>query len=194
MPAHRQHAVSTSPALGQHIVGARPAHDQHIVGARSAHGQLAVSTWPARGQHTVSTRSAHAASTPPMRRQHAVDTWSARRQHGVGRMLSAHTSARARVRPRRPGHSEHTVSAQHTRHTVGALAGPGLGKHAKSTLAAHAKHAASERPAGGGAAQRSVLRKGQSDPATPAGSQHSCRPTEKLHVLPLVWNFPLGKG
>ena len=34
--------------------------------------------------------------------------------------------------------------------------------------------------------------KGQSDPTTPAGSQHSCQPTAKLHILPLVWNFPLG--
>ena len=38
------------------------------------------------------------------------------------------------------------------------------------------------------------LRKGQSDPATPAGSRHSCQPTVKLHMLPLGWNFPLGKG
>ena len=38
------------------------------------------------------------------------------------------------------------------------------------------------------------LRKLQSDPATPVGSQHSCQPTVKLHILPLVWNFPLGKG
>ena len=38
------------------------------------------------------------------------------------------------------------------------------------------------------------LRKEQSDPATPAASQHSCQPTVKLHILPLVWNFPLGKG
>ena len=38
------------------------------------------------------------------------------------------------------------------------------------------------------------LRKEQSDPATPAGSRHSCQPTVKLHTLPLVWNFPLGKG
>ena len=39
-----------------------------------------------------------------------------------------------------------------------------------------------------------ALRKGQSDPATPAGSQHSCQPTVKLHILLLVWNFPLGEG
>ena len=34
----------------------------------------------------------------------------------------------------------------------------------------------------------------QSDPAPPVGSQHSCQPTVKLHVLPLVWIFTLGKG
>ena len=34
----------------------------------------------------------------------------------------------------------------------------------------------------------------QSGPAAPVGSQHSCQPTVKLHILPLVWNFPLGKG
>ena len=34
----------------------------------------------------------------------------------------------------------------------------------------------------------------QSDPAPPVGSQHSCQPTVKLHKLPLVWLFPLGKG
>ena len=28
----------------------------------------------------------------------------------------------------------------------------------------------------------------------PVGSQHSCRPTVKFHMLPLVWSFTLGKG
>ena len=41
---------------------------------------------------------------------------------------------------------------------------------------------------------RSRLRTGQSDQATPAGSQHSCQPTAKLRMSPLVWNFPLGEG
>ena len=36
------------------------------------------------------------------------------------------------------------------------------------------------------------LCKRQSDPATPAESQHSCQPTVKPHTLPQVWNFPLG--
>ena len=27
----------------------------------------------------------------------------------------------------------------------------------------------------------------------PVGSQHSFQPTAKLHILPLVWIFPLGK-
>ena len=34
----------------------------------------------------------------------------------------------------------------------------------------------------------------QSGPAAPVGSQHSCQPAVKLHILPLVWIFPLGKG
>ena len=29
----------------------------------------------------------------------------------------------------------------------------------------------------------------QSAPTPPAGSQHSCQPTVKLHILPLVWIF-----
>ena len=33
----------------------------------------------------------------------------------------------------------------------------------------------------------------QSAPTPPAGSRHSCQPTVKLHVLPLVWPFPLEK-
>ena len=45
-----------------------------------------------------------------------------------------------------------------------------------------------------GSSAASALRKGQSYPATPAGSQHSCQPTVKLHILPLVWNFPLRAG
>ena len=31
-------------------------------------------------------------------------------------------------------------------------------------------------------------------PRDPVGSQHSCQPTVKLHILHPVWNFPLGKG
>ena len=38
------------------------------------------------------------------------------------------------------------------------------------------------------------LRKLQSVPAPPVGSRHSCQSTVKLHILPLVWVFPLGKG
>ena len=34
----------------------------------------------------------------------------------------------------------------------------------------------------------------QNAPTPPVGSQHSCQPTVKLHILPLVWIFPLGKG
>ena len=34
----------------------------------------------------------------------------------------------------------------------------------------------------------------QSAPTPPVGSQHSCQPTVKLHILPLVWIFTLGKG
>ena len=34
----------------------------------------------------------------------------------------------------------------------------------------------------------------QSGPAAPVGSQHSCHPTVKLHILPLVWIFTLGTG
>ena len=34
----------------------------------------------------------------------------------------------------------------------------------------------------------------QSAPTPPVGSQYSCQPTVKLHILPLVWIFPLGKG
>ena len=34
----------------------------------------------------------------------------------------------------------------------------------------------------------------QSDPAPPVESQYSCQPTVKLHILPLVWIFTLGKG
>ena len=42
----------------------------------------------------------------------------------------------------------------------------------------------------GGARGRAwSLRKEQS-----AGSRHSCQPKVKLHILPLVWNYPLGKG
>ena len=33
----------------------------------------------------------------------------------------------------------------------------------------------------------------QSTPTPPVGSQHSCQPTVKLHILPLVWIFPLVK-
>ena len=39
-----------------------------------------------------------------------------------------------------------------------------------------------------------VQEKVQSAPTPPVGSQHSCQPTVKLHILPLVWVFPLGKG
>ena len=31
-------------------------------------------------------------------------------------------------------------------------------------------------------------------PAPPAGSQHSCQPTVKLHILPLVWVFLWERG
>ena len=31
-------------------------------------------------------------------------------------------------------------------------------------------------------------------PTPPVESQHSCQPTVKLYILPLVWIFPLGKG
>ena len=34
----------------------------------------------------------------------------------------------------------------------------------------------------------------QSAPTHPVGSQHSRQPTVKLHILPLGWIFPLGKG
>ena len=34
----------------------------------------------------------------------------------------------------------------------------------------------------------------QSAPAPPVGLQHSCRPTVKLHILPLVWIFTLEMG
>ena len=33
-----------------------------------------------------------------------------------------------------------------------------------------------------------------SAPTPPVGSQHSCQPTVKLHMLPLVWIFSSGKG
>ena len=33
-----------------------------------------------------------------------------------------------------------------------------------------------------------------STPTPPLGSQHSCQPTVQLHMLPLVWTFPLVKG
>ena len=41
-----------------------------------------------------------------------------------------------------------------------------------------------------------VQEKIQSAPTPPVESQHSCQPTVKLHILPLlvVWNFPPGKG
>ena len=40
-----------------------------------------------------------------------------------------------------------------------------------------------------------VLRKGQSDPATPAGSRCSCQPAVNLHTLPLAsMKFSSGKG
>ena len=32
----------------------------------------------------------------------------------------------------------------------------------------------------------------QSAPTPPAGSQHSCQTTVKLHILLLAWIFPLG--
>ena len=38
------------------------------------------------------------------------------------------------------------------------------------------------------------LRKEQSEPPTPAGSQHSGQPTVKLHVSPLAWNVLWGRG
>ena len=31
-------------------------------------------------------------------------------------------------------------------------------------------------------------------PTPPAGSQHSCQPTVKLYILPLVWGFSSGEG
>ena len=31
-------------------------------------------------------------------------------------------------------------------------------------------------------------------PRPPVGSRYSCQPTVKLHILPLVWIVPLGKG
>ena len=37
------------------------------------------------------------------------------------------------------------------------------------------------------------LRKGQSDPATPAGSQHQCQPTVKLYITPSM-DISSGKG
>ena len=34
----------------------------------------------------------------------------------------------------------------------------------------------------------------QSAPTPPVGAQRSCQPTVNLHILPPVWDFPLGKG
>ena len=41
---------------------------------------------------------------------------------------------------------------------------------------------------------RCALMKIQSIPTPPVGSRYSCESTVKLHILPLIWNFPCGKG
>ena len=137
---------------------------------------------------TVNSRRFGSAPSPPKSRSTTVHE----------RCVVATTS----TKPRLGGHGKHEHHTHHTHHkkeapsrscghgtqpshVLGPLRAGGrrvvaVGVFEEAGRAVHPSH--------------SVLRKGHSDPATPAGSRHSCQPTVKLHILPLVWIFLWGRG
>ena len=94
-------------------------------------------------------------------------------QKGTKVILTVRDDAGEHKQPR-----AHTATAAHNEHRGGVL----LRKHRHIRVARTCRHVR--------------CAKGRlSDPATPAGSQHSCQPTVKLHILPLAsMEFSSGGG
>ena len=108
-------------------------------------------------------------------------------QRSVAQLSTQAQTPAARAQPSQPPHIQAPGHRSAIGHCVCVCYARVMTKlHVKEGIAVLAWHA---HPG-----TRAPLRKGQSDPATEAGSRHSCQPTVKLHILPLVWSFPLGEG